>query len=105
MSREVCGICWCPYQEDGSCGCNPLDDAMRVPFRLAKAYEHGYTAGVAHEAVRVSVRLAQSYENGYNAGVAHERERIIRLLEEMQREVRDAHNYYGFAARRIREST
>ena len=22
MSREVCGICWCPYDEDtGECGC------------------------------------------------------------------------------------
>ena len=61
---------------------DPLDDAMKLPNAMAKAYE-----------------------NGYNAGVAHERERIIRLLEEMQREVRDAHNYYGFAARRIREST
>ena len=64
MSREVCGICWCPYQEDGSCGCNPLDDVMRVPFRLA-----------------------QAYENGYNAGVAHERERCLHLIDEHVRAV------------------
>ena len=49
MSREVCGICWCPYQEDGSCGCNPLDDAMKLPNAMAAAYENGYKAGVAHE--------------------------------------------------------
>ena len=24
MSREVCGICWCPYDEDtGKCACKP----------------------------------------------------------------------------------
>jgi hypothetical protein len=24
MSREVCGICWCPYDEEtGACGCEP----------------------------------------------------------------------------------
>lgn len=24
MSREVCGICWCPYDEDtGECACAP----------------------------------------------------------------------------------
>ena len=24
MSREVCGICWCPYDEEtGECGCAP----------------------------------------------------------------------------------
>jgi flagellar hook-associated protein FlgK len=21
MSRDVCGICWCPYDDDGRCGC------------------------------------------------------------------------------------
>lgn len=24
MSRDVCGICWCPYDEDGKCGCKPV---------------------------------------------------------------------------------
>ena len=23
MSREVCGICWCPYDESGECACVP----------------------------------------------------------------------------------
>ena len=23
MNREVCGICWCPYDEAGKCGCAP----------------------------------------------------------------------------------
>jgi len=23
MSRDVCGICWCPYDDDGKCGCEP----------------------------------------------------------------------------------
>ena len=24
MSRDVCGICWCPYDGDGKCGCKPV---------------------------------------------------------------------------------
>ena len=28
MSREVCGICWCPYDEDtGACACAPEPSA------------------------------------------------------------------------------
>ena len=80
MSREVCGICWCPYDETGACGCKSLDEAMRLPRAMA-----------------------QAYENGYKAGVAHERERIIQFLREMQRVVGDAHNHYGVAAVRIKE--
>ena len=33
-----------------------------------------------------------------------ERERILGLLDEMQRQAGDRHNYYGVAANRIRES-
>ena len=28
MNREVCGVCWCPY-----------DDAMRLPRAMAQANE------------------------------------------------------------------
>lgn len=80
MSREVCGICWCPYDEKGGCGCASLDAAMQQPRAMA-----------------------QAYENGYKAGAVAERKRIIKLLQEMQRQVGDAHNYYGFAAARIKE--
>ena len=24
MSRDVCGICWCTYDDDGECGCKPV---------------------------------------------------------------------------------
>ena len=80
MTREVCGICWCPYDEKGGCGCQTLDAAMRQPRAMA-----------------------QAYENGYKAGAAAERERIIKFLQEMQRQVGDAHNHYGVAAVRIKE--
>lgn len=47
MSRDVCGICWCPYDEDGECGCKPVkvidpaaDEAL---LRQAKdALEYAY---------------------------------------------------------------
>ena len=29
MSREVCGICWCPYDEEtGECACAPEPNAL-----------------------------------------------------------------------------
>ena len=32
MSREVCGICWCPYDEDtGECACAPQSPPQRNP--------------------------------------------------------------------------
>ncbi len=49
MNRDVCGICWCPYDDNGACGCKSLDEAMRLPRAMAQAYEAGYNAGVAHE--------------------------------------------------------
>ena len=47
MNREVCGICWCPYDEAGACGCKSLDEAMRLPRAMAQTYENGYKAGAA----------------------------------------------------------
>lgn len=46
MNREVCGICWCPYDDNGACGCKTLDDAMQQPRAMARA-DHGvgYTGG------------------------------------------------------------
>ena len=49
MNRDVCGICWCPYDDNGACECKTLDDAMQQPRAMAQAYESGYKAGVANE--------------------------------------------------------
>ena len=49
MNREVCGVCWCPYDENGACGCKSVDAAMRLPRAMAQAYEAGYKAGQANE--------------------------------------------------------
>ena len=47
MSRDVCGICWCPYDDDGRCGCVsvPLvkDDTTLLRQAL-EALERGETA-------------------------------------------------------------
>jgi hypothetical protein len=45
MSRTVCGICWCPYDDDGTCGCPPpaadaVSDAMVEAALLAINIEH-----------------------------------------------------------------
>ena len=35
MSRDVCGICWCPYDGDGKCGCKPTQpEALRLADEL-----------------------------------------------------------------------
>ena len=37
MSREVCGICWCPYDEDtGECACAPEPNALLPRKPLTK---------------------------------------------------------------------
>ena len=28
MAREVCGICWCPYEDTGECACAPEPTAL-----------------------------------------------------------------------------
>lgn len=59
MSRDVCGICWCLYDENGACGCQTLDDAMQHPRAMAQAYENGYKAGSAAER-EACAKLAES---------------------------------------------
>jgi hypothetical protein len=34
MSRDVCGICWCPYDDEGRCGCKPAQ--VLDKYSLAK---------------------------------------------------------------------
>ena len=66
------------------------------------------------EIFSVAERMASYYVSGYcfnHADIAafarwaaeQERKRIIQFLQEMQRQVGDAHNHYGRAAVRIKE--
>jgi hypothetical protein len=55
MGRDVCGICWCPYDEEGKCGCenvkviNPAaDDALQLANELEKYATSGIEKEVAH---------------------------------------------------------
>jgi hypothetical protein len=36
MSRDVCGICWCPYDEDGRCGCENVKVINPAPKKVMK---------------------------------------------------------------------
>ena len=52
----------------------------------------------------IEVNITEKYEFIYylvKFAQDQERERIIKLLQEMQRQVGDAHNHYGFAAAEI----
>ena len=45
MSREVCGICWCPYDEDtGECACAPQGPTP-PPEAQTEAEKIAYCAG------------------------------------------------------------
>ena len=57
MNRDVCGICWCPYDDNGACGCQTLDAAMQQPRAMAQAYENGYKAGAAAEREAIAQSL------------------------------------------------
>ena len=48
MSREVCGICWCPYDEEtGECACAPEPNALlpRKPLSEEEILSLFRTAG------------------------------------------------------------
>jgi hypothetical protein len=36
MSRDVCGICWCPYDEEGKCGCENVKVINPAPTKVMK---------------------------------------------------------------------
>ena len=43
MNREVCGICWCPYDDNGACGCKPQTGASMNRediIRMARQAHH-----------------------------------------------------------------
>jgi hypothetical protein len=36
MSRDVCGICWCPYDDDGKCGCGNVQVINPAPSKVMR---------------------------------------------------------------------
>jgi hypothetical protein len=36
MSRDVCGICWCPYDEEGKCGCENVKVINPAPSKVMR---------------------------------------------------------------------
>ncbi len=40
MSREVCGICWVPYGDDGECGCPPCATQDCMPSKCSLAAQN-----------------------------------------------------------------
>jgi hypothetical protein len=41
VTRDVCGLCWCPYGDDGECGCTPPAPSAEP---VAWMYQHKETA-------------------------------------------------------------
>ncbi len=40
MSREVCGICWVPYGDDGECCCPPCATQDCMPSKCSLAAQN-----------------------------------------------------------------
>jgi hypothetical protein len=88
MSRDVCGICWCPYDKDGRCGCanvkviNPAG-ALRLAeelesFPLAAADHAADELRRQHEEIEKLKRDLRDYMLAANAEAE--------LVDELQRE-------------------
>jgi hypothetical protein len=71
MSRDVCGICWCPYDKDGRCGCENVKVIN--------------PAG--------ALRLAEELESFPLAAADHAADELRRQYEEIEKLKRDLHHY------------
>lgn len=81
MSRTVCGICWCPYDDDtGACGCEPVratnprtpEECIDILLRRMTKRELARQIGV-HETAISHVRAGRMRITHY--------ERVDRLRE------------------------
>ena len=72
MSRDVCGICWCPYDDDGKCGCKPVKviDPAADEALLRQALEALETAPLDHNSIK-----SRFFERRHHA-IAALRERL-----------------------------
>jgi hypothetical protein len=71
MSRDICGICWCPYDKDGRCGCENVKVIN--------------PAG--------ALRLAEELESFPLAAADHAAAELRRQYEEIEKLKRDMHHY------------
>jgi delta-aminolevulinic acid dehydratase/porphobilinogen synthase len=69
MSRDVCGICWCPYDDDGHCGCAIAPSAM--------VWRHQ----AAHELLRRAVDMLKTMPVKHHQQSLH-REALVKGIEE-----------------------
>ena len=82
MNREVCGICWCPYDDNGACGCQTLDAAMQQPRAMAQAYENGYKAGAAAEREAIMDEWSACVQSDLEHGVRWLNEQAAKKWQE-----------------------
>ena len=81
MSREVCGICWCPYDEEtGACGCEPASK------------EHGMTT--LRTAAQQALEALQNCANGED-DVLLTRDALAALRAALAEPVQEPVGYWG----------
>ena len=77
MNRDVCAICWCPYGDEGECGCK----SVRVTDHF------GDSNKMASEALRLADELEQYATSGIEKEVAREVRDLIREREALREDV------------------
>jgi hypothetical protein len=64
MSRDVCGICWCPYDDDGRCACKPAQ--VLDKYSLAKIKDDEALLRQALEALEIGHEYAHECAETYH---------------------------------------
>ena len=85
MSREVCGICWCPYDEEtGECACAPVQPrgAMNKDEIIRMAREAGFEelGGFSDDWVCFGHELERFFLLAYAAGAKAEQDRCCKIV-------------------------
>ena len=68
MSREVCGICWCPYDEyTGECACVPEPNAL-LPRKPLSEEEISEIASRLEQQGNTMRQFARAIERAHGIG-------------------------------------
>jgi hypothetical protein len=99
MGRDVCGICWCPYDEEGKCGCENVKVINPAPTKVMKgtcircgkpfrSVDDIHTCTPPRALV-----LAEELESFPLAAADHAADELRRQYEEIENLKRDLHHY------------
>jgi hypothetical protein len=98
MSRDVCGICWCPYDKDGRCGCANVKVINPAPSKVMRGTCIRCGKPVRSDDIHTctpprALVLADELESFPLGAADHAADELRRLYEEIEKLKRDLHHY------------